>query len=265
METSNQSSGGFSTHKTDVDPNTGTITWDVNYKPDYSLIYRSFKELNKEYKKFLSYKEIAEDKEFKKIWNAFNTVWNAFRTHVRVTYPHEYRNLKSIDEEKLKEIVANTLKEMSATGTGAGFNTGEGENYATPNAFNPNKKAKGAQNIYYYKLGYKPVPSAKLAKDSKVIDHKDLWKKKLEESESTDSYVNSLNLTDPALTQFITNRVSDFDKIEDRINTLLPLLKQAKTKTMEYYKNSPDFNIQYGTDLAVDFLDDIIKLFRDKK
>ena len=34
---------------------------------------------------------------------------------------------------------------------------------------------------------------------------------------------------------------------------------------MDYYKGSPDFKVQYGTDLALDYLDDIIKLFRDKK
>lgn len=170
--------------------------------------------------------------------------------------------------DKLKEIVLNKLKEASATGSGPGaatFTPGSGAQYATPFAFNPNKKAKGAQNIYYYKLGWKPVDAKKLHKQAKGIEHKDLWKKKLEETEATDSYINSLNLTDDSLKQFIEKRVSDFDKIEDKLNILLPLLKQAKIKTMEYYKNSPDFKIQYGTDLAVDYLDDIIKLFRDKK
>ncbi len=169
--------------------------------------------------------------------------------------------------DKLKEIVLKKLKEVSATGAGAGaghFTPGEGANYATPFAFNPNKKAKGAENIYYYKLGWKPVDTKKLHKQAKGIEHKDLWKKKLEE-ESTDVYVNNLNLTDDSLKQFIEKRVSDFDKIEDKLNILLPLLKQAKEKTMEYYKNSPDFKIQYGTDLAVDYLDDIIKLFQEKR
>jgi len=169
--------------------------------------------------------------------------------------------------DKLKEVVFKKLKEMSATGAGAGaghFTPGSGAQYATPFAFNPNKKAKGAQNVYYYKLGWKDVPVKKLHKASKAIDHKDLWTKKLEETEATDTYVSSLNLTDPSLSQFIQNRVGDFDKIEDKLNTLLPLLKQAKAKTMEYYKNSPDFKIQYGTDLAVDYLDDIIKLFNKK-
>jgi len=263
MANSKFSPGGYSTKQSDIDPETGSITWDVTYKPDYALMYKTFKELNNEYKKFLTYKETAEDPNFKKIYNAFNTVWNAFRTHIRTAYPAEYKKLKTVDEQKLKEIVFNKLKEVSATGTGASFTPGEGANYATPFAFNPNKKAKGAKSIYYYKLGWKPVNAEKLHKASKAIDHKDLWKKKLEE-EATETYINNLNLTNPALTQFITNRVGDFDKIEDKLNTLLPLLKQAKEKTMEYYKMSPDFKVQYGTDLAVDYLDDIIKLFRKK-
>ena len=170
--------------------------------------------------------------------------------------------------DKLKEVVLKKLKEMSATGAGAGagsFTPGSGAQYATPFAFNPNKKAKGAQNVYYYKLGWKNVPTEKLHKASKAIDHKDLWTKKLEETEATDTYINNLNLTDDSLKQFIQNRVGDFDKIEDKLNILLPLLKKAKTQTMEYYKNSPDFKIQYGTDLAVDYLDDIIKLFQKQK
>ena len=60
-------------------------------------------------------------------------------------------------KEKIKELIQSRLKEMSATGTGASFTAGSGENYATPYAFNPNKKAKGAKNMYYYKLGFKPV------------------------------------------------------------------------------------------------------------
>ena len=266
MANSKFSQGGYSTKQSNVDPETGSITWDVTYKPDYALMYKTFKELNNEYKKFLTYKETAEDPNFKKIYNAFNTVWNAFRTHIRTAYPAEYKKLKVVDEQKLKEVVFNKLKEMSATGGGAGaatFTPGEGANYATPFAYNPNKKAKGAQNIYYYKLGFKPVDTPKLHKQAKGIDHKDLWKKKLNE-ESTETYINSLNLKDPALTQFITNRVDDFNKIEDKLNTLLPLLKEAKEKTMEYYKLSPDFKVQYSTDLAVDYLDDIIKLFTKK-
>mgnify|MGYP003336640399 CR=1 FL=1 len=264
-ENNKNTPGGYTTKQTDIDPETGAITWDVTYKPDYSLIYKAFKDLNSEYKKFLTYKEVMADPEFKRIHNAFTVIWNALRTHIRKSYPEQYNKLKTIDEAKVKELVFKKLKEISATGTGASFTPGSGENYATPFAFNPNKKAKGTQHNYYYKLGWKNVPVEKLHKTSKAIDHKDLWKKKLKEGEATDAYMNGLNLDDPALKQFITNRVSDFDKIEDKLNTLIPLLKQAKEKTMEYYKNSPDFKVQYGTDLAVDYLDDIIKLFKSKK
>ena len=61
--------------------------------------------------------------------------------------------------DKIREIIRKKLKEMSATNQGgASFTPGEGANYATPNVFNKNKKAKGAKIIYYYKVGYKPVP-----------------------------------------------------------------------------------------------------------
>ena len=169
------------------------------------------------------------------------------------------------NKDKIKEIIRAKLKEMSATGAGAGaahFEPGAGAQYATPFAFNPNKKAKGAQNIYYYKLGWKPVPVEKLHKASKTIDHKDLWKKKLEEKESTDSFINSLNLQDGDLKAFITDRIDDYDEIENKLNTLLPLLKQAKVKTEKAYKEKPDFNTAKelpGTEFGKEQLDNMIK------
>lgn len=169
------------------------------------------------------------------------------------------------NRDKIKEIIRAKLKEMSATGAGAGaahFEPGAGAQYATPFAFNPNKKAKGAQNIYYYKLGWKPVPVEKLHKASKTIDHKDLWKKKLEEKESTDSFINSLNLQDGDLKTFITDRIDDYDEIENKLNTLLPLLKQAKAKTEKAYKEKPDFNTAKelpGTEFGKEQLDNMIK------
>ena len=90
-----------------------------------------------------------------------------------------------------------------------------------------------------------------------------MWKKKLKEEQS--QYVDSLNIQEPALKQFIGNRVGDFDKIEDKLNVLLPLLKKSKETTMEYYKTSPDFQVKYSTDLAIDYLDDLITLFKEKQ
>jgi hypothetical protein len=269
MENKPNEPSGFETTQTNVNPETGTISWDIKYKADYALLYKRFKELNKVFKDFLTYDEIRKDPRFKEIGNGFNYLWNQLRTHLRSDYPEQYKKLQVLDENTLKELIRKSLGEESTTGAGANaatFTPGTGANYATPNAFNPNKKAKGAKNIYYYKLGWKPVDAEKLHKQSKAIDHKDLWTKKLEEnSESSQSYVDSLNLQDPSLKQFVSTRVSDFDKIEDKLNTLLPLLKKAKSETMEFYKINPDYTIKYGTDLAIDYLDDLITLFKEKK
>ena len=57
-----------------------------------------------------------------------------------------------------------------------------GEGYMTPKAFDKNKKSTGANDIYYYKLGYKPVP--------KKIKGSGLEVKQLfEKEELTDSYL----------------------------------------------------------------------------
>ncbi len=82
-------------------------------------------------------------------------------------------------KDRIREIVRKVLKEMSATGTGASFTPGTGENYATPFAFNPNKKAKGSvYNYYVKKLGFKLVNKNKLHKQAKGIESKPLWKGK---------------------------------------------------------------------------------------
>jgi hypothetical protein len=268
MENKPDDLSGITTSPSQVDPETGQVTWNVEYKANYALIFKAFRNLVKEYKNFITFDEIKKDPKFKEINNGLGYVWNQFRTHLRANYPKQYKVLQSINEEEVKELVRKRLKEMSATGGGADaghFTPGEGAQYATPYAFNPKKGAKGAQNIYYYKLGWKPVDAEKIHKQSKAIDHKDLWKKKLEEEQTSQSYVDSLNLQEPALKKFIGDRIGDYDKIEDKLNTLLPLLKKSKEETMEYYKTSPDFQVKYGTDLAVDYLDDLITLFRDKK
>jgi hypothetical protein len=267
---SNDPKKSFELIPSETDPETGKITYDVKYSADFPSLYRAFSNLKKEYEKFLSYDEIKKDSKFEEIYNGFNYLFNQYKSHMRKNYPKQYSLLKEINDNLLRELVQKHLKEMSATGAGisaATYTPGESENTAPKYAFNPNKKAKGTQNTYYYKLtsGYKPVDAEKLHKQAKGLEHKELWTKKLEENESTDSYVNSLNIQDPSLKQFIDTRMTDFDKIEDKLNILFPLLKSAKTDTMEYYKTNPDFKIKYSTDLAVDYLDDLITLFKEKK
>ena len=79
-------------------------------------------------------------------------------------------------ESKLRERIRSLIKldEVSSTATGPGsstFSPGTGANYATPFAFRKDKDAKGAEHIYYYKLGFKPVPKRK----PKSIDIKKIY------------------------------------------------------------------------------------------
>jgi hypothetical protein len=160
---------------------------------------------------------------------------------------------------KLKQKV----KEESMTGTGAGFTAGSGENYATPFAFNKNTNAKGTKNIYYYKLGYKPVNQKKLNKQAKGIEVKHLWTEILNESSfNIDNYLDSIQTSDPKLKEFIKNRIDGFSTLEKKLNVLIPLLQRAKQDTITTYQQKPNFSVIYGTDLANEYIDDLITLFK---
>jgi hypothetical protein len=162
---------------------------------------------------------------------------------------------------RLREIILKKLSEESATGTGASFTAGAGENYATPAAFNPNKNAKGAKNIYYYKLGFKPVNPKKLNKAAKGIDVKKLWEEE-ENGFDIESFLSSLPTDDDKIKKYIAGRLGDFDLLSSKLKELIILLQEAKKETINSYRETPEFKAIYGTDLAVSLLDDIIKLFK---
>ena len=163
-------------------------------------------------------------------------------------------------KEKIKELIQKRLKEISATGTGASFTAGSGENYATPYAFNPNKKAKGTANNYYYKLdGFKPVNQKALNKAAKGIEVKHLWEEE-EPKFDIEGFVNSLEVDDETK-QYIAGRLGDFDLIADKLKELIKLIQEAKKETINSYRETPEKKSIYGTDLAISILDRAIKLF----
>jgi len=234
-------------------------------------------------------KDAQNDDTIKAVANELKKVFNQYRTHLRKNYPDQYNQIK------------NTLEEINTIGSNSSFTSGtEGGNYATPFAFNKNKKADGTDNdIMVKKYGYKlapvqegpgatfgPGPAAgpdgvkdnvyvkkfkyKLVPpphDSKTMDIVDLSKSKttpLNEADvNVEEYINNLGIESPALKKHITSRILGFDKVESKLNELIPLLAKAKIKTMDYYKQNPDFKVVYGTDLAVDYLDDLIEMFKD--
>jgi hypothetical protein len=163
-------------------------------------------------------------------------------------------------KEKIKDLIQKRLKEISATGTGASFTAGIGANYATPYAFNPNKKAKGAKNIYYYKLGFKPVNRKALNKKAKGIEIKHLWEE-TEPKFDIEGFISSLNTNDEELKNYIAGRLGDFDLLANKIKELISLIQEAKKETINSYRENPEFKAIYGTDLAIKTIDNAIKLF----
>ena len=164
---------------------------------------------------------------------------------------------------KYQYKINNKVKEASMTGTGASFSPGSGENYATPYAFNKNTNAKGTKNIYYYKLGYKPVNRKALNKQAKGIEIKNLWTEILNESDfNVDNYLDSVQTQDPKLKEFIKDRINGFNTLEKKLNVLIPLMQRAKQDTITAYQQKPSYEIVYGTDLANDYIDDLITMFK---
>lgn len=144
--------------------------------------------------------------------------------------------------DKLREIIRKRLKEMSATAQGgASFSPGEGANYATPAAFNKNKNAKGAKNIYYYKLGFKPVPKIK----PKSYDKKKLWEE------------GGLDGTN----DFQKKRLSAMDDIEGLMKEINPLISNAKNNLNNFITGNPgSYNVTEPVEMVKGYLQDIKKL-----
>ena len=124
---------------------------------------------------------------------------------------------------------------------------GEGEGYLTPKAFDKNKKSTGASDIYYYKLGYKPVPK-KIKGAGTIV--KQLW-----ETEELTEY-----------SDFQQKRIRAFDEVEVKLNSLSPLLSNSKNETAKYYNENPgSYAIVYSTDMVNELLDDITELLKQEE
>jgi len=177
-----------------------------------------------------------------KLYDNLKILFNTFRTHIRKYYPDQY------------EAIKNKLDEMSTISSNSGFTSGgEGENYATPFAFSRTKSTKGNYGAYT-QAGYKKVNEFKYK----------LAKTQLKEADTNvEQYLQDLNVVNPDNKKFIASRLMGFDEVETKLNQLLPLLQQAKHETMDYYRQNPEsFSIVYGTDLANDYLNDLIELFK---
>ena len=262
---------------TDIDPETGAISWDIADVADFTSTYKALQQardfLDTLEKTGKSKDDTAIDQFAEEIANLFNS----FRTHVRKNYPKEYERVSRLKEdlevdiqlqpskEDIKVIIPGDFKnnkgesavEDELKNQNKDFQSfkvkdiklkeeeveeGEGIHYSTPLAFNKKKNAKGAANIYYYKLGFKPVPKIK----PKSYDKKQIFE----------------------YNDFQQKRISVFSEIEDKINNILPMLSNAKNETAQYYNENPgSYAIVVSTDYIIELLNEIelkLKQVQDK-
>ena len=197
-----------------------------------------------------------------KLYDSLKQVFNTFRTHLRKYYPDQYAAIK------------DKLDEISSIASNSGFiSGGEGENHTGPS---PRKSTYGA----YTQAGYKKVtegpgatfgPGPKagptgVTKNKYVTDFKyKLVKNPLKEAEDTEQFLDDMQINEPSRREFIKSRLLGFDAIEDKLNQLVPMMQKAKNKTIDYYRNNPSsYAVVYGTDLAQEYLNDLINLFNEQ-
>ena len=271
---------GQKTTVTDIDPRTGGITWSVEDVAAFDTAYKSFDKIRRFLKKLSVAGESKDDTKIDSISDQMNSLFNEFRTHVRKNYPDQYKKVLRLKEGTFHgpgEIAiydgpdGETYIEKRGTGY-YGYNNSfdfeaedkaelkwklnswgyrlvagsidedEGISYLTPDAFDKNKKSTGANDIYYYKLGYKPVP--KKIKGS-GLEVKQLWEKET---------INEVS-------DFQKTRINVFDEVEEKLNKISPLLSNAKNETIKYYNENPGtYTIVYSTDMVESLLEDITQL-----
>lgn len=133
----------------DVDSETGRISWKLDYLPNLTELFETSSELVDVSKGV--YLKAKDDSKFRDIYEEAKELRNKIRTHIRNEYPDDYRRMST------------NMDEISGTGGGAGaasFTPGTGGQYATPFAFR--KKGQKANDKAYKELGYKEVNEIKV-------------------------------------------------------------------------------------------------------
>lgn len=107
---------------TNIDPDTGAISWDIDYVPNIDKLVEDVDELTATAKKV--YQKAKDDKKFLDIYEQARSLRNVIRTHVRNNYPDDYK-------KAMNEVDVDETSMSGAAGA-----------YLTPYAFRIPKKKK---------------------------------------------------------------------------------------------------------------------------
>ena len=284
-------SGGIKSTIKNINKETGGISWDIEYIPNFEELFDDATDLVKTAKGV--YTKAKTDDKLRLIYDEARVLRNKIRTHIRNEYPDEYRKItmkmsegleenqlsvtdminlndkrveavaKAImdkydipDDGRLRGVIrvalSDYLEEMSTTGGGsASFTPGSGMTYATPYAFKIPKKKQ------------KPIPE-NLKEDIDL----DAYGYKLVPKNKAGNYVQKGSKLDVKQLfedqkDFQLKRVAAFDVIEQELNDIYKMLSNAKNETSEYYNDNPSsYTVVKPTDLVLDYIKDIKDLLK---
>jgi len=251
--------------KTDeINPETNSVQHKIIKLASFGDSLEKMSSAVKALKILMTTDEAEKDQNIKDIARSLKDVFNQYRSHLRKNYPDQYEEIK------------RQLEEMSTSAAGG--------SYLTPYAF----RLKGSKpnDEAYKELGYKEVkegigatlgPGPKASEDGvKDNAYVKQFKYKLVPKDKNGNYVqkgSGLEVKNlfkeeegQSPKEFHQERMSGFDRIGDLLGQIQPLLKDAKKETEDYYKkDSKSYAVVYGTDLVVDYLNDILDILKDKE
>ena len=85
---------------TDIDPQTGKISWDIDYVPAFDSVYKEFDDLRKVIAKL---DQKTDDEVVDDIAGKIKSEFNRYRTHIRKNYPEAYKKF-TINEARYSQF-----------------------------------------------------------------------------------------------------------------------------------------------------------------
>lgn len=91
---------GIKTTVSDINPETGAISWDVEYVPAFDSVYKEFDDLRKVIAKL---DQKTDDEVVDDIAAKIKAEFNRYRTHIRKNYPEAYKKF-TINEARYSQF-----------------------------------------------------------------------------------------------------------------------------------------------------------------
>lgn len=99
-----KTSGGVEYTVSDIDPQTGRISWDIDYVPAFDSVYKEFDDLRKV---IAQLDQKTDDAVVDDIAARIKAEFNRYRTHIRKNYPEAYKKF-TINEARYSQFKSET-------------------------------------------------------------------------------------------------------------------------------------------------------------